>query len=1058
MTPKAAFTRVEPSVDIPEMERSILEFWRKIDAFATSVEARPADREYVFYDGPPFPTGSPHYGNLLAGVIKDVVPRYWTMRGYRVERRFGWDTHGLPIEMEVEKTLGISGPKDIAEYGVARFNEACRLRVQANTESWEVLTERIGRWVDFEDDYKTMDLDFMETVWWVFKQLWDKGLIYRDFKVLPYSWGATTPLSNFEANMDYRDVEDPSITVRAKVVDGRGPIEAGDFLLIWTTTPWTLPGNLAIAVGPGIDYVRVDDDGSYYWIAAEQVSTVFGESPTILTSAKGSEMLGVGYEPPFDYFGEERDKGAFRVIPSDDVEEEGTGLVHMAPAYGEVDFYTLQNAGISVLVDPVDGGGNFTDEVPDVSGMNIKEADATLIELLKASGKLVHSGRITHSYPFCYRTGTPLIYKAIPTWFVAVESFRDRMVELNEQVHWVPEHVGSRRFGNWLANARDWAISRNRYWGSCIPIWECGSCDEQTAVGSLDELEELSGQRPDDLHKHIIDDIGWECSSCGGSMIRVPEVLDCWFESGSMPYGMFHYPFENVERFEAAFPAKFIAEGLDQTRGWFYTLMVLSTALFDRPAFENCVVNGMILADDGRKMSKSLKNYPDPSEILERSGADALRAFLINSPVLRAEPLRFTKEGVAGVVRTVLLPMWNSYSFFTTYAEADGITMAELESAPDPADRPELDRWILSVLQSLIAEVNTQMEDYYLYKVVPPTLGFIDHLTNWYIRRSRRRFWSARGESAESDTDKLAAFATLYEVLTTFIEVLAPVLPFITEHIYQDLVARHDEDAKRSVHHRDYPDADTSLIDTDLEQAMEAVREVVRLGRILRKREGYRVRQPLRSLTVLSHETSVLTAVQSHAEVIASELNVKSVRATSDESSLVELSAKANFRKLGPLLGNRMQEMAEAIRALGPADLQTILDGGTLNVLGVDIGLDDVAIERNPREGTVVETGVDLACALDTTVDDALLREGFAREIISRVQRNRRELGLAVTDRIILKWHSEDPEMLAAIGEHVQQIASEVLASAVEKMSQPVGVEWVIDGRPVWLEVTPNAP
>ena len=1058
MTPKAAFTRVEPSVDIPKMERSILEFWRKIDAFATSVEARPADREYVFYDGPPFPTGSPHYGNLLAGVIKDVVPRYWTMRGYRVERRFGWDTHGLPIEMEVEKTLGISGPKDIAEYGVARFNEACRLRVQANTESWEVLTERIGRWVDFEDDYKTMDLDFMETVWWVFKQLWDKGLIYRDFKVLPYSWGATTPLSNFEANMDYRDVEDPSITVRAKVVDGRGPIEAGDFLLIWTTTPWTLPGNLAIAVGPGIDYVRVDDDGSYYWIAAEQVSTVFGESPTILTSAKGSEMLGVGYEPPFDYFGEERDKGAFRVIPSDDVEEEGTGLVHMAPAYGEVDFYTLQNAGISVLVDPVDGGGNFTDEVPDVSGMNIKEADATLIELLKASGKLVHSGRITHSYPFCYRTGTPLIYKAIPTWFVAVESFRDRMVELNEQVHWVPEHVGSRRFGNWLANARDWAISRNRYWGSCIPIWECGSCDEQTAVGSLDELEELSGQRPDDLHKHIIDDIGWECSSCGGSMIRVPEVLDCWFESGSMPYGMFHYPFENVERFEAAFPAKFIAEGLDQTRGWFYTLMVLSTALFDRPAFENCVVNGMILADDGRKMSKSLKNYPDPSEILERSGADALRAFLINSPVLRAEPLRFTKEGVAGVVRTVLLPMWNSYSFFTTYAEADGITMAELESAPDPADRPELDRWILSVLQSLIAEVNTQMEDYYLYKVVPPTLGFIDHLTNWYIRRSRRRFWSARGESAESDTDKLAAFATLYEVLTTFIEVLAPVLPFITEHIYQDLVARHDEDAKRSVHHRDYPDADTSLIDTDLEQAMEAVREVVRLGRILRKREGYRVRQPLRSLTVLSHETSVLTAVQSHAEVIASELNVKSVRATSDESSLVELSAKANFRKLGPLLGNRMQEMAEAIRALGPADLQTILDGGTLNVLGVDIGLDDVAIERNPREGTVVETGVDLACALDTTVDDALLREGFAREIISRVQRNRRELGLAVTDRIILKWHSEDPEVLAAIGEHAQQIASEVLASAVEKMSQPVGVEWVIDGRPVWLEVTPNAP
>ena len=1053
MNENRAFTRVDPSVDIPALERSVLDLWRKTDAFTQSVERRSPDNEYVFYDGPPFPTGSPHYGNLLAGVIKDVVPRYWTMRGYRVERRFGWDTHGLPIEMEVEKSLGISGPRQIADYGVDRFNEACRIRVQANTESWEALTERIGRWVDFENDYKTMDPEFMETVWWVFKQLWDKGLVYRDFKVLPYSWGATTPLSNFEANMDYRDVEDPSITVRSRVIADHGPVRAGDYLLIWTTTPWTLPANLAIAVGDDYEYVRIADGEDHYWIGAAQATTVFGEDPKIVARATGSTLLGAEYEPPFAYFEEERDKGAFRVIPTDEVGDEGTGLIHMAPAYGEIDFFTLQNAGLSVLVDPVDSGGDFTDDVPDVAGLNVKEADEPLIELLQQSGKLVHSGRVTHSYPFCYRTGTPLIYKAIPTWFVAVESFRERIHQLNQTVHWVPEYVGQRRFGNWIAGARDWAISRNRYWGSCIPVWECDNCEELIAVGSLDELESLSGMRPDDLHKHIVDEIGWECSACSGSMIRVPEVLDCWFESGSMPYGMVHYPFENTDRFEASFPAKFIAEGLDQTRGWFYTLMVLSTALFDRPAFENCVVNGLILAEDGRKMSKSLKNYPDPSEILEVSGADALRAFLINSPVLRAEPLRFSRDGVAEVVRTVLLPLWNTYSFFTTYAEADGITVDDLALAPPPEERPELDRWILSVLQSLISEVNTQMEGYYLFNVVPPTLGFIDHLTNWYVRRSRRRFWKARGESGEDDADKLSAFATLYEVLSTFIAVLAPVLPFMTETIYQDLVGRHAPDAPDSVHHLDYPEADLELIDRELEQAMASVREVVRLGRVLRKREGHRVRQPLPRLTVLSHDPRVLGAVESHAAVIADELNVKTVTATSDETSLVELSAKANFRKLGPELGSRMPEVARSIAALGERDLQAILDGSTIEVDGVEIALDDVLIERTAVDGNVVETGQDLACALDTRLSDELVAEGLAREVVSRAQRLRRDADLDVTDRIALRWHSTDELLQRAIQANAEFIASEVLADTLQQRDEPAGEEVRIDSTSLWLEI-----
>ncbi len=844
----------------------MLEHWDRTDAFRRSVDERPAEQEYVFYDGPPFANGSPHYGHLLASVVKDVVPRYWTMRGYRVERRWGWDTHGLPVEMKVQENLGISGPREIEEYGVSRFNAACRALVDDTADEWNFIVRRLGRWVDMDNDYRTLDRDFMESVWWVFSRLWDMGLVYRSVKVLPYSWGATTPLSNFEANLDYREVEDPSITVRLQVTEGRGPAEAGDHLLIWTTTPWTLPANLAVAVGEDIEYARVADDGTHYWVARSRVDTVFDGDAIVVAVAPGSELLGTSYEPPFDYFGEERDRGAFRVLPSADVStDEGTGLVHMAPAYGEADFFTLQEAGLDVLVDPVDAEGNFTDQVPDVAGVNVKQADARLIELLRQSAKLVHASTIHHSYPFCYRTETPLIYKAIPTWFVEVSALTDRLVDINERIHWVPDYVGEGRFGNWLEGARDWAISRNRYWGSCIPIWECPG-GHQVCVGSIDRLEELSGQRPDDLHKDVLDAITFPCPEGDGTMSRVPEVLDCWFESGSMPYGQLHYPFDNKERFEASFPAQFISEGLDQTRGWFYTLHVLAAALFESPSFENCVVSGMILAEDGRKMSKSLRNYPAPESIFAEFGADALRAYLLDSPVLRAEPIRFSNEGVRQVVRTVLLPLWNTFSFFTTYAVADDLTLEELAQAPAPGRRPEMDRWILSVLQSLIQEVNTQMEGYYLYNVVSPTLGFIDDLTNWYVRRSRRRFWAARGEN---DADKLAAFATLYEVLTTFAKVLAPVLPFITERLHQDLVVRPGGPGANSIHLEPFPRADTALIETDLEKAMAVVRRVVSAGHALRKRHEIRVRQPLAHLTVITHDPVATAAVREHAEIIA---------------------------------------------------------------------------------------------------------------------------------------------------------------------------------------------
>ena len=1043
-------------MDTTAIEAEVLALWDEIDAFERSVAMRSAESEYTFYDGPPFPTGSPHYGNLLAGVIKDIVPRYWTMRGHRVERRFGWDTHGLPIEMEVEKDLGLSGPRQIAEFGIDRFNEACRLRVQANTESWEYITKRLGRWIDFENDYKTMDVEFMESVWWVVKTLWDKGLIYKDFKVLPYSWGATTTLSNFEANLDYRDVDDPAITVRLATLGEHGPVAKGDYLLIWTTTPWTLPGNLAVAVGEDVRYARVAGSvggkPGIYWIADALRGAVFGEDHEVLGVANGEELLGVEYEPPFDYFGEERDRGAFRVITSPEVNTgEGTGLVHMAPAYGEADFYALQAAGLDVLVDPVDAQARFTDEVPDVAGEYVKDADATLMRLLDAGGTLVKRETIRHSYPFCWRTSTPLIYKAIPTWFVKVEAIRDRMVELNKTIHWVPETVGTRRFGNWLEGARDWAISRNRYWGSCIPIWECDSCEETVCMSSRDDLAARSGMYLDDLHKHFVDEVTFACETCSGTMIRVPEVLDCWFESGSMPYARLHYPFEHSDRFDRTFPADFIAEGLDQTRGWFYTLVVLGVALFDSEPFKNCVVNGMILAEDGRKMSKSRQNYPDPVEILDDFGADSLRAYMINSPVLRAEPLRFSRDGVRHVVRTVLLPLWNAYSFFTTYAEADGLTLEDLATAAEPAERAEIDRWILSVLQSLITTVNTEMERYRLYAVILPILRFIDDLTNWYIRRSRRRFWSQRGLA--DDADKMAAFATLYEVLVGFSKVAAPVLPFITEQIYQHLVKSLDPTARDSVHHTDYPVADDGAIDRDLEDAMIVVRNVVNLGRSLRKRHDLKVRQPLSTLTVVTRDERVRAAILSHRELIAEELNVRLIALDTDEGHLVTLSAKGNFRALGPRLGPRTKAVAAAIAALTHAEVDALLDGATLEAAGELITTADVIVEREPLDGVVVATDSGYSVALDITLDSALESEGLAREIINRVQALRRDARLAVTDRIALRWQSDAPAVKNAMRTHGSLIASEVLADAILGDAESPAATMIFNGHSMLIAI-----
>jgi isoleucyl-tRNA synthetase len=1018
----ASFPTIDADPDFPAREQGILELWSRIDAFRRSVRNRPEDDRFVFYDGPPFATGLPHYGHLVPSTIKDVVPRYWTMRGKRVERRFGWDTHGLPIEMLMEKQLGLSGPSSIRAYGVDKFNEACRDNVFTYVSEWRRIIGRLGRWVDFDDDYKTLDPSFMESVWWAFRRLWDQDLVTRSFRVMPYSWRLSTSLSNFEATSDYRDVQDPALTVEMPVVGGDGSI-----LLIWTTTPWTLPSNLAVAVGAELPYVRARRAGDprVYVVAEARRAAVLGDDSEIVDGPfPGSSLLGTRYEPLFPWFA--ATPNAFRVIAAPHVStEDGTGLVHMAPDFGEEDFAACAAVGIGVLR-TVDEEGNFRPSVVDWAGRNIKEADHDIIVELKRRGRVLRHDTLVHKYPYCWRSGTPLIYMAVPAWFVKVTAIKERMVANNTKTHWVPEAVGGKRFGNWLQDARDWNISRNRFWGTPIPIWQCERDESHhVCIGSVAELAERTGAEITDLHPHRIDHLTFACS-CGGTMRRISDVFDCWFESGAMPYGQAHYPFERQEAFERTFPAQFIAEGLDQTRGWFYTLLVLSTALFDQPAFQNCVVNGLVLAEDGSKMSKSKQNFPPPERILDLYGADALRAYLVNSPVVRAEPLRFSEAGVRDVVRTVLLPLHHAHAFFVQYANLDG--WSPDRPRPPLEQRSELDRWILSHVQTLIRSVDEQMELYQLYAVVPPVLGFIDDLTNWYIRLSRRRFW--RGAD-EDPADKAAAYATLYEVLVTFSQVLAPFLPFAAETLWQSLVvapgvAGPEQD---SVHLTDWPRVDPARIDRDLEQAVAWTRDVVGLGRRLRERTRLKTRQPLRRLTVVHHDAAFRAALQTHTALVQDELNVREVVLVAEGHDLASVTCKANFKTLGKRFGKDMKSAAAVIEAFGASELATLEAGGSVEVLDQAVTPEDVVIRRESKGSLVIEVEGALIVAFDTEVDDALLAEGLAREVVSMLQKLRKETGLAVADRIVATVTTDDPVLTGALRAHEAWVRGEVLAT-----------------------------
>lgn len=1016
---------VSNKVDFPRMEEGILRFWEEADIFRKSLEMRRGAPEYIFYDGPPFATGLPHYGHLLAGTIKDIVPRYHTMRGRYVARRFGWDCHGLPIEALAQEKLGLSGAAAIAECGIDVFNETCRSMVLTYTAEWRKTVTRMGRWVDFDNDYKTMDPSFMETVWWVFKQLWDQGRIYRSYRIMPYSWKLTTPLSNFEAGSNYQDVQDPAITVRLRLTGGHASLTAGRseepwYALIWTTTPWTLPANLAVCVGPDIDYVAVKDatDGSVYVLAESRLQAYYkkAEDYTVAGRFKGRDMVGWTYEPMFPYLAGH--PGAFRVLEDGFVStEDGTGLVHMAPAYGEDDFRVCRAAGIDIA-DLLDAECRFTDAVPDYRGQFCKDADKAIIKRLKAGGQLVHQTTLMHSYPFCERTDTPLIYRAIDAWYVRVDDLRERLADENGKVHWVPDSVGAKRFGNWLREAKDWNISRNRFWGSCIPVWVAEDGSDTICVGSVAELEALSGVRVTDLHKHHVDKVVFVRN--GTTYRRTPEVLDCWFESGAMPYAQEHYPFERAGDLDRFFPAHFIAEGLDQTRGWFYTLLVLSTAMFGRSAYRNVVVNGLILAEDGRKMSKRLKNYPDPALLLDTYGADALRLYMIDSPVVHAEDLCFSEAGVRKSLRELLIPLWNAYAFFVTYARVDGWRPG---AGAAPASRHLLDRWILSVLDRLTQDVVAGMEAYDLQRAVRPFVRFIGDLTNWYIRRSRRRFWKS-----DDDADKKAAYATLYGVLTTLSRIAAPFLPFVSEAIHRNL---RTPDMPESVHLCDYPLSDGARRDPELEAQMAAVMTVAGLGRQLRVQHDIKIRQPLAGLHVVCHRADDLARVAALKDVIADELNVKEVWFGSDERKLAHLRVKPNWKILGPRLGPAIKQAATVIQNLPVETVEHIMAGGKVAIQAgdrqVEIGLQDVAVERVPRPGLAVASQDDWVVMLETQLTPDLVTEGLARELVNRVQSMRKSADFDVAQRIRLTLHG-DEAVREAIIRHRDQVMAETLA------------------------------
>ena len=998
------YAEIGAKPDFVKLEKEVLKFWDEDKTFEKSVHNRDGAAEFVFYDGPPFANGTPHYGHIMVSYVKDVVARFQTMMGKKVERRLGWDCHGLPAEMSAEKQLGVSGRKQIEEYGVEKFNDFCRADVLKYSSIWVDMFKRIGRWVDFNHDYKTMDLSFMESVIKNFKTLYDKGLVYEDYRVLPYSWAAQTPLSNFEVNQGYQEKTDNAITVMFE-------LETGDKILVWTTTPWTLPSNLMLAVGKDIDYAVMQEDGQKYILAEARLGAYKKqlEHAVKVGSVKGADFVGLSYKPMFKYFEGLKAKGAFKVLSGEFVStEDGTGVVHIAPGFGQDDFDACRAYDENFpIVCPVDEAGKFTSEVPDYEGKQVFETNEPIMTWLKTNGLLVKKEQYTHSYPFCWRTDTPLIYKAMSSWFVKVTDFKDEMVKNNQEINWVPEHIKDGRFGKWLEGARDWSISRNRFWGTPIPVWKSDNpkFPRIDVFGSINEIKEKTGFDVKNLHKPYIDEVVYpnpDDPSGQTMMRRVSDVFDCWFESGSMPYAQVHYPFDNKAWFENHFPADFIVEAMDQTRGWFYTLTVLSTALMGKPAFKNCICTGLLMAEGGQKLSKRLKNYPDPNEVLENIGSEALRWFLVSSPVLKGGNLAVDKEGkeISKALRSALIPLWNAFYFFVLYANAEEYQAKEITSSSEA-----IDNYILSKLKVLRDHVEHGLSTYDVSEATTEATNFMEVLNNWYIRRTRDRFWSG---------DK-QAFDTLYTVLVVLSKILAPLMPFLSEYVYKNLTKGE------SVHLIDFPKLEDIKIDEELVKDMDFVQSLCSAGKFIREEKNLRGRLPLASLTLVGAELT-----PAYQDIVKDELNVKEVRFDNNLS----LYADKKLYLYTPLLGKTLGKDMGKVMAAYKQNEWSLNDDGTLNIAGLNLAKDLFEVRLDMKEGIAGLSFADnkAVVMLDTNLTPELKREGMARDFVRMVQTMRKEKDFNISDRIKLCWHTDDAELAQALNDNKAYIAQQVLA------------------------------
>lgn len=1046
------FKEIPTKVDLVKLEKEILSFWQKNRVFKKSLELRKDAPRWVFYEGPPTANGLPHVGHVLTRVFKDLFPRYRTMKGYYVLRKGGWDTHGLPVELEVEKELGFTGKPAIEEYGVAEFNQRCRESVFRYVNEWYQTSERIGFWIDMDDPYVTLTNEYIESVWWILKRFWEMGLLYEDYKVVPYCPRCGTPLSSHELAQGYATAEDPSVYVEFPLRD-----EPGTYFLVWTTTPWTLPGNVALAVHPHVEYALVEQDGERLILAKELLDEALVGEYKVVKSLKAKDLVGKHYSPLYTFLPVDVDY--CYVIAADFVTtEEGTGIVHMAPAFGEVDLEVGREYDLPIL-QTVDSQGRFIPQVNPWAGLFVKDADPSIIEDLERRGLIYRSGTYSHTYPFCWRCDTPLLYYAKSTWFIKTTERKEDLLANNQKINWYPAHIKDGRFGNWLESNVDWALGRDRYWGTPLPMWRCESCGHQLLVGSVAELEERaglsrSGREELDLHRPFVDTILLSCPECEGKMRRVPEVIDAWFDSGSMPVGQWHYPFENEEIFREQFPADFICEAVDQTRGWFYSLHAISTLLFNEPSYKNVIVLGLVVDAEGRKMSKSLGNVVDPWDVLRAHGADAMRWYFYTAGPAGSER-RFSVELVGEVVRKFLLTLWNTYAFFTIYANIDNYDPKT--PALPVAQRPALDRWILSELNSLVEKVDKALDDFDATGAARPIQEFVELLSNWYVRRSRRRFWRS-----EQDEDKRAAYATLYDCLTTLSKLLAPFTPFLAEEIYCNLVSSVDEEARESVHLSDFPQPDRCLIDGKLMADTALLMRLVSLGHAARNRAGLKVRQPLAQLLMKVRTPEEREVIEGLADQVLEELNVKSL-AFVEEPDLVEYKVEPDPRLLGPKYGALYPKIKGALTSLDTYSLVEKVRSGEkveVTIEGQRVALlpEEVKIEPLPRGGLAVAEEGGYLVGVTTTLTEELRREGLAREVVRRIQTLRKEADFKIEDTIVTYFEAH-PILVEVMEEHGEYIKRETLSTALVQGGAPPGritKSYSIEGYNITLALKRN--